>query len=246
MNGDTLRTISRGVGQSLMTVGVVLLLFVVYTLYVTNLFAAQDQDQLADELTSRWSAPVTAPATARSQPPTDPLPGPPAPAVAAPVAPELGDAYARMYFPSLGRGVQDPMVTLEGVSTADLQKGPGHLPGTAAPGEVGNTVYSGHRTTYGAPFGDLGEMSVGQVVVVETRTEFYSYTVTETQIVAPTAIEVTFPVPGVRDATPTKKLLTLTTCNPKYSAKERLVIRGELTETLTKADGSLPAALAQA
>ena len=137
------------------------------------------------------------------------------------------------------------MVAVEGVTVAALQQGgPGHIPGTAAPGEVGNTVFSGHRTTYGAPFGDLGELGVGQVVVVETQTEFYTYTVTGTQIVAPSAIEVTYPVPGEAGAEATQRLLTLTTCNPKYSARQRLIIRGELTDTLDKAAGGLPAALA--
>ncbi len=251
MNGDTVRTVIRGIGQTLMTIGVVLLLFVVYTLWVTNLFAAHDQNQLADQLSTRWSVPVaTQPSNTQPSktPPSTPGEAPvAAPASApAPAVPELGEAYARMYLPSLGRGANNPLVAVEGVSTADLQKGgPGHLPGTAAPGDVGNTVFSGHRTTYGAPFGDLGELVKGQVVVVETRTEFFTYTVTDLQIVQPTAIEVTYPVPGDRKATPTQRLLTLTTCNPKYSARERLIIRGELTDTQPKSVG-LPAALARA
>ena len=243
MNGDTVRTISRGIGQALMTVGVVLLLFVFYTLYVTNLFAAQDQNQLADELSTRWSDPV---ATQPASPVTavtaveEPTP------VAPPVVTELGEAYARLYLPSLGRGTGDPLVAVQGVSIDDLQKGPGHLPDTAAPGAVGNTVFSGHRTTYGAPFADLDKLADGQVVVIETRTDFYTYTVTGSEIVRPTAIEVTYPVPGDRGAAPTQQLLTLTTCNPKYSAEQRLIIRGELTDSYPKTSGGLPAALAKA
>lgn len=246
MNGDMVRTVVRGIGQTLMTVGVVLLLFVFYTLYVTNLFAAQDQNQLADDLSTRWSVP------AASQPAADPAQSPPAPGEPAPAeppqvaVPDLGEAYARLYLPSLGRGTDRPLVAVQGVSTADLQKGPGHLPDTASPGDVGNTVFSGHRTTYGAPFADLGELGQGQAVVVETRTDFYTYTVTGTQIVAPTAVEVTFPVPGARGRAPTQRLLTLTTCNPKYSARQRLIIRGELTDTYPKTSGGLPAALVKA
>ncbi len=244
MNGDSVRTIVRGLGQALMTVGVVLLLFVFYTLYVTNLFAAQDQNQLADDLSTRWSVPATAPPP--PGPSTPPVTAEPAPAEApAPVVTELGAAFARLYLPSLGRGKDDPMVAVQGVSTADLQKGPGHLPDTAAPGDIGNTVFSGHRTTYGAPFADLDKLADGQVVVVETRTDFFTYTVTGSQIVAPTAIQVAYPVPGELGATPTQRLLTLTTCNPKYSAKQRLIIRGELTDTYPKASGGLPAALTQ-
>ena len=84
VNGDLVRTLVRGVGQTLMTVGVVLLLFVFYTLYVTNLFAAHDQDRLADELTSRWAVPQAAqPAGPGEPPPGRPRrprpPRPPAP-----------------------------------------------------------------------------------------------------------------------------------------------------------------------
>jgi sortase A len=63
------------------------------------------------------------------------------------------------------------------------------------------------------------------------------------QIVRPTAIEVTYPVPGDRSATPTKKLLTLTTCNPKYSAKQRLIVTAELQSALPKSGDTRPPAL---
>ncbi|MCW2621693.1 MAG: hypothetical protein JWL64_1295, partial [Frankiales bacterium] len=222
--GDTVRLLLRGIGQTFITVGVVLLLFVVYTLYITNIFAAQDQQALGHDLDKVFAQ------------------APPA-ATAGPVAeaplPELGDAFARIYVPAIGL----EKVVVEGVGVGDLKKGPGHYPGTALPGQVGNTVISGHRTTYGAPFNSVGDLKVGDAVVVETATAFYTYGVTSQTIVKPDAIEVTYPVPGRKGAVPTLAQITLTTCHPKYSAQQRLVIHGTLTETMLKSSGQRPTAL---
>ena len=131
-------------------------------------------------------------------------------------------------IPRLGDWNDDPPVVVEGVSRPRPEEGPRPHPGTALAGELGNHVVSGHRTTYGAPFNRLDELEPGDAVVVETRDTWFTYRVTGTQVVQPTAVEVTFPVPGDRDATPTKRLLTLTTCNPKYSARQRLIVSAEL------------------
>lgn len=219
--GDLARTLVRGLGQALITVGVVLLLFVVYTLWITNLFTARDQAALDDQITRQWEAPAA---------PGD--------------VPGFGEAYARIYIPAVGLGMDTRAVVVQGVSVADLKRGAGHMPSTQAPGEVGNTVISGHRTTYGAPFADLGELEVGDEVVLETRDSWFVYAVTGAEVVRPSAIEVTYPVPGQPGAVPTQRLLTLTTCNPKYSAKQRLVVRGELVSTVPKAGGQRPPALA--
>jgi sortase A len=107
---------------------------------------------------------------------------------------------------------------------------------------VGNVVVSGHRTTYGAPFRRFDELRPGDAVVLETRDAWFTYAVQETQIVAPNAISVAYPVPGDRTATPTRRLLTLTTCHPEYSARERLIVTAELASTDPKG-GPPPAAL---
>jgi sortase A len=157
-----------------------------------------------------------------------------------PVAP--GEGLAVLRVPRLGDWNDEPPVVVEGVSVADLKRGPGHMPGTALPGEVGNVVLSGHRTTYGAPFQRLDELDPGDAVVLETRDSWFTYTVTGARIVAPTAVEVAYPVPGDRGATPTERLLTLTTCHPEYSARERLVVSAQLAAADPKS-GEPPAAL---
>ena len=250
---EVVRTVLRGTGQTLITLGLVLLLFCVYELKITNLVTARAQDQLSDELRDRWDAPVAAPVTTPAPAPTSTaaVPGPPpsaAPPPAAsppppPPAPvELGSGFAVLRIPRLGDWNDRPPVVVEGVTTADLKKGPGHIPGTALPGELGNVVLSGHRTTYGAPFERFDELQPGDAVVVETRATWFTYTVTGTRIVQPSAIEVTYPVPGDRGATPTKRLLTMTTCHPRFSARQRMVVSAELTATDAKSSGT-PAAL---
>ena len=233
---DVLRTGLRGLGQTLITLGVVVLLFCFYELKITNLVTAQEQGRLTDELASSWAEPQALP------PETPAEPGGPA---FTPVAAELGAGFAVLRIPRLGTWNDKPPVVVEGVGVEDLKKGPGHIPGTASPGEVGNAVLSGHRTTYGAPFNRFDELLPGDAVVLETRDMWFTYQVTGSQIVSPTAVEVTYPVPGNASATPTERLLTMTTCNPEYSAKQRLIVSAVLTTSDLKSAG-LPAALVQA
>ena len=228
--GDRVRQVLRGLGQLLMTLGVIVLLFCVYELKVTSLYTAQQQTELEKRLTRTWA----------SAPATPPAPG--KPVVTA--VPALGSAFARIYLPTLGRSQEH--VVVEGVEKADLKKGPGHYPGTAAPGAIGNLVMSGHRTTYGAPFNRLDELHVGDPIVVETRDFYYTYLVTGTTIVQPTALGETDPVPNHPGVKATQRILTLTTCNPKYSAKTRLVVRGLLMTPTAKLGGALPPALVAA
>ncbi|MCY7364306.1 MAG: class E sortase [Frankiaceae bacterium] len=216
---DAVRTALRGLGQTLMTLGVIVLLFCVYELKVTGLVTAREQDRLGDDLRASWADPAPRPTGA------DPVP----------VSSDIGEGIAVLHVPALAD--YDPWVVVEGTSVADLKAGPGHIPGTALPGEVGNVVLSGHRTTYGAPFERFGDLQPGGLVVLETRDRWLTYTITGSQIVAPTAIEVTYPVPGEQGAVPTERLLTLTTCHPKYSARQRLIVSATLTEDRDKADG---------
>jgi sortase A len=211
--GDTVRATVRGLGEVLITLGVVILLFVAYEVYGTNLKTAQEQSSLKRELVEEWSTPQVREIA-------------------------LGDAIAVLRIPALGADYGYAVV--EGVSRRDLQRGPGHYPGTAMPGEIGNVVISGHRTTYGAPFSRVGELREGDAVVVETADEWFTYEVTASEIVSPNAVEVTLPVPRQPDVEPTQRLLTLTTCHPRYSARQRLIVFAEMVEARPKTDGAPP------
>jgi sortase A len=211
-----------GLGELLVTVGLVLLLFCVYELVWTNLEAQRQQDAVADRLTDDWHLPAP---TQSAEPP--------------PLA--LGKGFAFLRIPRLGKKFNVPVI--EGVRKRDLSRGVGHYQQTAGPGEVGNFGVAGHRATNGEPFRDLDRVRRGDALVVETETSWFTYVVDRTRIVKPTDVWVIDPVPGHPDATPTEALLTLTTCNPRWASTERLIVFSHLEETIPKSAGR-PAALA--
>jgi sortase A len=214
----------RGLGELMITAGVVLLLFVVYQLYWTNVEAERRQDQVAEGLREDWQRP-SVPAVGEG-------------AASAPgTAPGRGLAFLRI--PRLGAGYSVPVV--EGVDLDDLARGVGHYPGSAAPGRVGNFAVAGHRATNGEPFRDLDRMRPGDDIVVETRRSWFTYEVDRTQIVEPTDIWVIDPVPGEPQAEPTERLLTLTTCHPRWASTERLIVFAHLARQQDKSAGPPPA-----
>ena len=206
-----MRIFIRSVGELCITAGVVLLLFVAYELWGTGAYTQAQQHKLGDELDRSWKAGAGKVTTERVR---------------------LGHGLALIRIPRLGKGFH--YVIIEGVSVADLRKGPGHYPGTAMPGQIGNFVVSGHRTTYLAPFNKLGELRGGDKILIDTRAEQYVYKVTSTKVVQPSDVSVAAPVPEHPRANPTKRLITLTTCNPKYSAAQRLIIFGQLISTMPR------------
>ncbi|HEX5950855.1 MAG TPA: sortase, partial [Actinomycetota bacterium] len=109
------------------------------------------------------------------------------------------------------------MVVVEGTGTESLKKGPGHYTQTAYPWEdSGRAGIAGHRTTYGAPFWDLDKLREGDRITLETEYGVFEYRVTRRQIILPSES-------WVLDQTK-EPTLVLTTCNPRFSASERLVV----------------------
>ncbi|MBW8824773.1 MAG: class E sortase, partial [Acidobacteria bacterium] len=139
----------------------------------------------------------------------------PVPAVAA-GPPPTGAAVAVLRIPKIGLD----KAVVEGVGVTDLRKGPGHYPGTPLPGQAGNAAIAGHRTTYGAPFYRLDELAPGDELLVTTRQGSFRYRVDRREIVRPDDVAVVAPTAGSR--------LTLTTCNPRFSARQRLVVSAAL------------------
>jgi len=107
-----------------------------------------------------------------------------------------------------------------GATLDKLEYGPGYILGTSLPGTGGNFAIAGHRTTYGAPFGNLDETEVGDSILFQTNTNQYEYVITEVKIVSP---EDTYVLGNFGD-----DRITLSTCHPKFSARQRLVVVGEL------------------
>lgn len=228
------------IGRSLITLGLLILMFVAYQLWGTGIYEAQAQSDLQSQFnktvqhanatsTSSTSSVTSVPATPNVSTTT----------VAPPPTPPSGGAVAHIVIPKIGA---DDFV-VEGVGRSDLRKGPGHYPQTPMPGQVGNASIAGHRTTYGAPFNRLAELAVGDKIEITTLTgATYQYSVTEQLIVKPTDTYVLLPTPnpdfdpqhaagpGNWKDLPT---LTLTTCNPEYSAAQRLVIKASLDQAKT-------------
>jgi sortase A len=193
-------------GAILTGAGVLILLFVAYQLWGTGLYTGQQQSSLESQFKQKAKVTDSGPSTTSTT--VNPLSQPP--------PPPTGEAVANIRIPKIGI---DKYV-VQGVGLGALRKGPGHYPETPMPGEQGNAAIAGHRTTYGAPFNRLDELAAGDEILVTTVKGTYTYKVASTKVVAPSQVEVLNPT-----KTPT---LTLTTCNPKYSAKQRLVVVADL------------------
>ncbi|MBA0124083.1 class E sortase [Haloechinothrix sp. YIM 98757] len=252
----------RTAGELLITAGIVLLLFVFYTLYVTNWTSAQLQRESEERLEQAW----------------DEQDGMDVSAEAGTDSTDAGtdSAFARIRIPAFG---PDYRYTVQsGVDADHLEIGPGHYPQSALPGEPGNFGVAGHRIGRGAPFTDLDELSSCDALVVETATNFFVYRVLPfdeeidgwesirqrrpecanvptlreagdganepygdtvgRRIVTPDRSDAVAPVPYREvDALPRLEqaaLITLTTCHPQYSDRERLIVHGVLTQQVPK------------
>jgi sortase A len=229
---DRIRTFARGLGQLLITLGLVTLLFVAYELWGTGFYTQQQQHKLTEALGRLWQEPSS---PEISQLAVDRIP--------------IGTGIAVLYIPRLGR--HNHFVIVEGTGFQDLQKGPGHYPDTAFPGQKGNFAVAGHRTTYLHPFNRIDVLRPGDAIVLETKAWWFTYRVENIpgtnipwrEIVDPTDVAVAYPVPDQPDPSlpPKLKLLTFTSCNPKYSAAQRIVVHAILVEARLKSLGFPPA-----
>jgi sortase A len=211
------------------TVGLLLLLFVAYQLWGTGIYQARAQNDLQQQFEharreAGGATTSTAPATTTA--PGTTTPGSTTTTTLAPLAaPPEGDLLGAIHIPKIGVS----QYVVEGVDVDDLHKGPGHYPSTQMPGHEGNSAIAGHRTTYGAPFGDLDQLAVGDEISVQTPSQgSFVYKVTEQKIVDPSEVSVLDPTPDPARPGHLLATLTLTTCNPKYSAAQRLVIKAQL------------------
>ena len=193
-------------GKSLISVGVLILLFVAYQLWGTGLAQDRAQRSLRVEFARKLAA---------AAPPANPVvttPGAPAPPTTVPPRLVEGESAGAIVIPKIGLDE----ILVEGVGVEELKAGVGHYPDTKLPGQKGNAALAGHRTTYGAPFNGLDELVAGDEIRVTTTSGTFRYLVSEKKVVTPETIEVLDPTPDNR--------LTLTTCHPKYSAEKRLIV----------------------
>jgi sortase A len=222
-----MRRVLAVVGKVLIGAGVVLLLFTAYQIWGTSWQESHTQSQLRSSLVKETNnheiQRALEQAAALAKLPT----GPPK------LAPHTGD-------PSEGEPVGDiripriglNQVVVEGTDTPDLRKGPGHYIGTPMPGQAGNASVAGHRTTYGHPFYNLDGVQKGDPIVVTTLQGIFVYDAVSSEVVSPSDNKVI-------DNTPTN-WLTLTTCNPRFSASTRLIVHAQLAHSQLFPNSGLP------
>lgn len=249
---DPVRTAVRTFGEVLITLGVVVLLFVVYEVYWTDVVSAGKQRDATSALDDRWQQ-----ERQQREERFDGL--------------GEGDGFAKMYIPAFGADYHFTIV--EGTTAASLEIGPGHYTQTAYPGETGNFSVAGHRVGKGAPFNDINLINSCDAIVVETADNWFVYralpkseekagwaegkgqearcegvsvlggpyeAVVGQTIVPPTDGSVIAPVPGsdeVPSAGEQAALMTLTTCHPRFSDKERLIVHAVLVKQWQKDPG---------
>ena len=239
------------IGWVLIAAGIIVVLYLVYSLFYTNLSTEAAQASLLEEweaevvpggdpadLPRDPSVPVTPtpspPAAAMTPEPTEQAPeataeAPDEPVVGRRAADLGGEAVALLRFVRPGADAPpvraEPLVVVQGVGVGDLKRGPGHYPATAKPGEDGNFAVAGHRTTYGAPFFHLDQLRTGDEIHVTDRSgDTFVYRFRKQLVVGPGDRWVIGHDPfGTGTAT-----LTLTTCHPRFSAQQRLIVFAEL------------------
>lgn len=224
-------------GELFITAGVVVLLFLGWQVWLNDIIVGGDQQNQAAELSQSWEK---GSGTSSSTPAPPERPDPGAPIVD--VAPGNAERFANLIIPRFGSDWSRPVA--EGVGVTDvLADGIGHYPGTQMPGDVGNAAFAAHRTGWGAPFGDIANFQVGDSIYVETQAGWYRYVVRSLEYVMPTGVGVLDPVPQVAGASPTDRLITLTSCNPKLTAAERIIVYG-VYDTWYPRDGGAPPEIA--
>lgn len=224
-------------GELLITAGVLLLAFLAWQLWWTDVESNREQALLVQE--QGWDEPLEPLA---SDGPAIVTPRYDEPPVMA--EPEYLTTFASMRVP---RWDGEPTRTItQGTDRPNVLNplGVGHYEGTAMPGGVGNFSLAAHRTTYGKPFNRIAELQEGDPVVVWTEDTWYVYRVTSSQIVMPDDVQVIAPVPDQPDAEPTERFITLTTCHPMFSARERYIVHGVLDYWAPVSEG-VPAELAE-
>ncbi len=231
-------TVPSVLGELLLTLGVVLLLFVAWQLWIGDIIiAAQKNDEGAAISRQLAAAPAPEPppliekddGTTYYEPV---IPEPPADA----------EWLAQMHIPRFGADYN--VGVFGGTSRArTLDKlGIGVYEDSRMPGEVGNFALAGHRTTWGRPFNQLDKLHLNDAIVVETPDGWYTYRFRTLEYVKPSQVDVLLDVPQMPGVSTGERYITLTACSPLYSLAERIVAYGVFESFQPRAEGP-PAAL---
>lgn len=212
-------------GELLITAGVIVALFVVWQVFWTDVTGARAATSHIESFEEILPESPEQPGTPQTgEPPAEPVPA-------------AGETFATMFVPTWGPDWQFPIA--EGVGREDVLDAGyvGHYSETQLPGAVGNFALAGHRQSHAKPFFGVDSLEVGDSVIVQTAQAWYVYKVTESYVVYPTQTEVIAPDPGDPGAVATERTITLTTCHPLWSTRERWIIHGVLDHWIDREDG---------
>lgn len=212
-------------GELLITCGVVALLFCAYQLWWTNIAASAVTNSLVTSIEHGFDGAQPTPVPTANEP--------------APPAVVDGQGFALMYIPRLKQSVWGAPI-VQGVTLDDLKGAIGHYPQSQLPGQLGNFALAAHRATNGELFRDIDQLIAGDLVYVQTDQQWFTYRLTKDKIVDPTDVGVVLAVPNQPGVAPTQKLITLTTCNPRWASTQRWVWWGILESARPRADGPPP------
>lgn len=191
----------------MIAVGIICAAAIAYQLWGTNVVSGLMANQERNELRSQFNSESVAPPSL--------------------IEPATGKAFALVSIPKIG--VKDyPLV--QGIEDEQLAKGIGHYPGTAMPGGLGNFAIAGHRATHGEPFATFEDLRAGDKVYVQTADATYIYSLEYDIKVKPSGTWVIDKNPKNMPVDNTRKLITLTTCDPKWNSTHRWVWWGSLSE----------------
>jgi sortase A len=212
------------VGEVMLTLGVLSGLFLGWHVVLNDLIQAGTQTEAAREVAQEWTQPAPPEQSEEVAPlasPTDLEP----PIIDAPAE---GDVFALLYVPRFGENYVRTIA--EGVDLATVLNSPtlgiGRYPQSDELGEIGNFAVAGHRTTFGATFANIGELRVGDRLYVEVPSGWYSYQFRNLEYVWPTEVEVLNSFPKMTEEAPGTRVITLTSCHPRFSEAERIIAYG--------------------
>ncbi|MFE9459836.1 class E sortase [Streptomyces californicus] len=245
----SVRLVVRTFSELCITVGALIVLFVVHLLFWTGVRAADAAEAEIDSLRSRWAG-----ASAADPPPSasngpgpspsvspsgGPSPSPRSSGSAAPPPYHDGKPFATLRIPRFGAAWEWPV--LENTEVATLRKGLGHYRGSARPGDLGNFAVAGHRRTYGDPFKDFPELRPGDAVVVDDGTTRFTYRIARKPYrTVPGDTAVVDPVPRGSGFDGPGRYLTLTTCDPEWGSSHRLIAWAHLDAVRPVSEGRPP------
>lgn len=212
-------------GELLITAGVFVLLFLGWQLWFNDLVVGNKLHQESKQQSLAWER--EGGSAEHGTPEEPPVLGTPDPSA----------TFGLMIVPRWGADYYRPIAQGTG-TVAVLNKGEiGHYPTTQMPGEVGNFAVAAHRTSYGKPFNQISNLRVGDHLYIETADGWYSYVFRNLEYVLPTGVGVIAPVPQSDGATPTDRIMTMTSCNPLFSSAERIIAYSVFDTFVPRADG---------